>query len=131
VQADNNLLVNGSSVVGDNTVALGAGNNVDIVAATNTDSSWRFKEEKKSGLMGTGGIGFSIGSSKTTTTCVKRAPPRARVLPRWAVRAVTSRFLPETRRISAVQMIAGRDIRITGDSVVIDPGHDKRTVDEV
>ncbi|HAZ0554340.1 TPA: hypothetical protein I4D55_001908 [Enterobacter hormaechei] len=43
-----------------------AGNNVDIVAATNTDTSWRFKETKKSGLMGTGGIGFTIGSSKTT-----------------------------------------------------------------
>ncbi|EBP4061270.1 hypothetical protein CC876_25740, partial [Salmonella enterica subsp. enterica serovar Kisarawe] len=43
-----------------------AGNNVDILAATNTDTSWRFKETKKSGLMGTGGIGFTIGSSKTT-----------------------------------------------------------------
>lgn len=66
VQAGNNLLVKGSSVVGDNSVALDAGNNVDIVAATNTDTSRRFKEEKKSGLMGAGGIGFSIGSSKTT-----------------------------------------------------------------
>ncbi|MBV4414585.1 hemagglutinin repeat-containing protein, partial [Enterobacteriaceae bacterium YMB-R22] len=66
VQAGNNLLVKGSSVVGDNTVALGAGNNVDIVAATNTDSSWRFKETKKSGLMGTGGIGITVGSSRTT-----------------------------------------------------------------
>ncbi|EED9465128.1 hypothetical protein AA481_005274, partial [Salmonella enterica subsp. enterica] len=61
VQAGNNLLVKGSSVVGDNSVALSAGNNVDIVAATNTDSSWRFKETKKSGLMGTGGIGITVG----------------------------------------------------------------------
>ncbi|WET39798.1 hemagglutinin repeat-containing protein [Citrobacter enshiensis] len=61
-----NLLVKGSSVVADNAVNLHAGNNVDIVAATNTDTSWRFKETKKSGLMGTGGIGFTLGSSKTT-----------------------------------------------------------------
>ncbi len=27
-------------------------------------------------------------------------------------------------------MIANRDISITGDSVVVDPGHDRRTVDE-
>jgi filamentous hemagglutinin len=33
--------------------------------------------------------------------------------------------------IGGSDIIAGRDIRITGDSVVIDPGHDKRTVDEV
>ena len=36
------------------------------MAASNTDTPWRFKETKKSGLMGTGGIGFTIGSSKTT-----------------------------------------------------------------
>ncbi|EFN6968600.1 hypothetical protein GSM21_00005, partial [Escherichia coli] len=47
-------------------VSLAAGNHVDVLAATSTDTSWRFKETKKSGLMGTGGIGFTIGSSKTT-----------------------------------------------------------------
>jgi filamentous hemagglutinin len=39
---------------------------VNILAATNTDTIWLFKEEKKSGLMGTGGIGFTIGNSKST-----------------------------------------------------------------
>lgn len=46
VVAGNNLLVNGSAVAGDGDVKLKAGNNVDIVAATNSDTSWRFKEEK-------------------------------------------------------------------------------------
>lgn len=41
------VLVQGSAVAGDGNVALGAGNNVDIVAATNTDTSWRFKETKR------------------------------------------------------------------------------------
>ncbi|KHO60800.1 hypothetical protein RT53_00650, partial [Escherichia coli] len=36
-------------------VSLAAGNHVDVLAATSTDTSWRFKETKKSGLMGTGG----------------------------------------------------------------------------
>ncbi|MGP8852741.1 hemagglutinin repeat-containing protein, partial [Enterobacter asburiae] len=66
VVAGNNLRVFGSAVAGDGDVQLKAGNNVDIVAATNSDTSWRFKEEKKSGLMGSGGIGFTIGSSKST-----------------------------------------------------------------
>lgn len=39
VTAGNNLLVKGSAVAGDGDVALSAGNNVDIVAATNTDTS--------------------------------------------------------------------------------------------
>ena len=53
-------------MVADQDVSLAAGNHVDVLAATSTDTSWRFKETKKSGLMGTGGIGFTIGSSKTT-----------------------------------------------------------------
>jgi len=65
VSAGNNLLVSGSAVAGDGGVRLKAGNNVDIVAATNSDTSWRFKEEKKSGLMGTGGIGFISGRRKS------------------------------------------------------------------
>ncbi len=65
VKSGNDLLVKGSSVVGDGDVALNAGHNLDITAATNTDSNWQFKEKKKSGLMGSGGIGFTIGSSKT------------------------------------------------------------------
>ncbi|MEW5291960.1 hemagglutinin repeat-containing protein, partial [Erwinia papayae] len=65
VRAGSDLLVSGSQVVGDGQVALAAGNNLAIAAATNTDSSWRFSETRKSGLMGTGGIGISIGSSKS------------------------------------------------------------------
>ncbi|MCT4713412.1 hypothetical protein MUA01_00055, partial [Enterobacteriaceae bacterium H18W14] len=33
-------------------------------------------------------------------------------------------------RISGSDVVAGRDISITGDSVIIDPGHDKRSVKE-
>lgn len=57
VLAENNLLLQGSAVVGEGDVQLHAGNNVEITAATNTDTAWRFKEEKKSGLTGTGGSG--------------------------------------------------------------------------
>ncbi|MBK4717156.1 hemagglutinin repeat-containing protein, partial [Tenebrionibacter intestinalis] len=66
ISAGNNLAVKGSDVVADRDVALAAGNNVSLTAATNTDTSWRFKETKKSGLSGTGGIGFTLGSGKTT-----------------------------------------------------------------
>ncbi|MCT4713416.1 hemagglutinin repeat-containing protein, partial [Enterobacteriaceae bacterium H18W14] len=66
VNAGNNLLVQGSAVVGDGDVALVAGNDVSVTAATDTDTSWRFKETKKSGLMGTGGIGITVGTSRST-----------------------------------------------------------------
>ncbi|MDS1677015.1 contact-dependent inhibition toxin CdiA, partial [Escherichia coli] len=131
VNAGDNLTVQGSDVVADRDVSLAAGNHVDVLAATSTDTSWRFKETKKSGLMGTGGIGFTIGSSKTThdrreagTTQSQSASTIGSTAGNVSITA------GKQAHISGSDVIANRDISITGDSVVVDPGHDRRTVDE-
>lgn len=131
MQAGNNLLVKGASVVGDNSVALDAGNNVDIVAATNTDTSWRFKEEKKSGLMGTGGIGFSICSSKMTSDRREAGTTQSQSASTVGSTGGNVTITAGNQaHIGGSDIIADRDIRVTGGSVVIDPGHDKRTIDK-
>ncbi|AEG96728.1 hemagglutinin repeat-containing protein [Klebsiella aerogenes] len=131
VQAGNNLLVKGSSVVGDNSVALDAGNNVDIVAATNTDTSWRFKEEKKSGLMGTGGIGISIGSSKTTHDLREAGTTQSQSFSTVGSTGGNVVIAAGNQaHIGGADLIAGKDMSLSGSSVIIDPGHDKRTRDE-
>ncbi|GCH18226.1 hemagglutinin-related protein [Escherichia coli] len=131
VNAGNNLTVEGSDVVADRDVSLAAGNHVDVLAATSTDTSWRFKETKKSGLTGTGGIGFTTGSSKTThdrreagTTQSQSASTIGSTAGNVSITA------GKQAHISGSDVIANRDISITGDSVVVDPGHDRRTVDE-
>ncbi|EKT4211710.1 contact-dependent inhibition effector tRNA nuclease, partial [Escherichia coli] len=131
VNAGDNLTVEGSDVVADRDVSLAAGNHVDVLAATSTDTSWRFKETKKSGLMGAGGIGFTIGSSKTThdrreagTTQSQSASTIGSTAGNVSITA------GKQAHISGSDVIANRDISITGDSVVVDPGHDRRTVDE-
>ncbi|EJK0605167.1 contact-dependent inhibition effector tRNA nuclease [Escherichia coli] len=131
VNAGNNLTVQGSDVVADRDVSLAAGNHVDVLAATSTDTSWRFKETKKSGLTGTGGIGFTTGSSKTThdrreagTTQSQSASTIGSTAGNVSITA------GKQVHISGSDVIANRDISITGDSVVVDPGHDRRTVDE-
>ncbi|WP_198647486.1 hemagglutinin repeat-containing protein, partial [Escherichia coli] len=131
VNAGDNLTVEGSDVVADQDVSLAAGNHVDVLAATSTDTSWRFKETKKSGLTGTGGIGFTTGSSKTThdrreagTTQSQSASTIGSTAGNVSITA------GKQAHISGSDVIANRDISITGDSVVVDPGHDRRTVDE-
>ncbi|QRP24230.1 hemagglutinin repeat-containing protein [Escherichia coli] len=131
VNAGDNLTVEGSDVVADQDVSLAAGNHVDVLAATSTDTSWRFKETKKSGLTGTGGIGFTIGSSKTShdrreagTTQSQSASTIGSTAGNVSITA------GKQAHISGSDVIANRDISITGDSVVVDPGHDRRTVDE-
>ncbi|AIV31480.1 contact-dependent inhibitor A [Enterobacter cloacae] len=131
VSAGNNLRVLGSAVAGDGDVALSAGNNVDIVAATNTDTAWRFKETKKSGLMGTGGIGFTIGSSKSTHDLREQGTTQSESFSTvGSTGGNVSITAGKQAHIGGADIIAQKDISLTGDSVVIEPGHDKRTRDE-
>lgn len=131
VSAGNNLRVLGSAVAGDGDVALSAGNNVDIVAATNTDTAWRFKETKKSGLMGTGGIGFTIGSSKSTHELREQGTTQSESFSTvGSTGGNVSITAGKQAHIGGADIIAQKDISLTGDSVVIEPGHDKRTRDE-
>lgn len=131
LKAGNDLLVKGSSVVGDGSVALHAGNNVDIVAATNTDSSWHFKETKKSGLMGTGGIGFTIGSSKSTHDLREQGTTQSQSISTvGSTGGNVSVNAGGVAHIGGADLVAGKDLSVSGESVLIEPGHDKRTRDE-
>ncbi|RAY85181.1 Contact-dependent inhibition of growth factor CdiA [Enterobacter cloacae] len=131
VVAGNNLLVSGSAVAGDGDVKLKAGNNVDIVAATNSDTSWRFKEEKKSGLMGSGGIGFTIGSSKSTHDLREKGTTQSQSFSTvGSTGGNVAISAGNQAHIGGADLIAGKDLSLSGDSVIIEPGHDKRTRDE-
>ncbi|MGC6388928.1 hemagglutinin repeat-containing protein [Ewingella sp. S1.OA.A_B6] len=131
VTAGNNLLVKGSSVVGDGNVALKAGNNVDIVAATNTESSWRLSETKKSGLMGTGGLGVTIGTAKTSHELKEQGTTQSQSVSTVGSTAGNLNITAGGQaHIGGADLVAAKDMSVTGDSVVIDPGHDKRSSDE-
>lgn len=131
VSAGNNLLVKGSNVVGDDDVALHGGNNVDLLAATNSDTSWRFKETKKSGLMGSGGIGFTIGSSKTTHDLREQGTTQSQSFSTvGSTGGSVAISAGNQAHIGGADIIVQKDLSVVGDSVVIEPGHDKRTRDE-
>ncbi|MGR2855597.1 filamentous hemagglutinin N-terminal domain-containing protein [Erwinia sp. 1181_3] len=131
VEAGKNILVKGSQVVGDDNVTLKAASNIDIVAATNTDSSWRFSETKKSGLMGTGGIGITIGtSSQKHDLKVKGTTQSQSVSTVGSTGGNVTVSAADGVKISGADLVAGQSLTVNGDSVVIAPGHDKRTADE-
>ncbi|HGY9606439.1 TPA: hemagglutinin repeat-containing protein [Enterobacter roggenkampii] len=131
VVAGNNLLVNGSAVAGDGDVKLKAGNNVDIVAATNSDTSWRFKEEKKSGLMGSGGIGFTIGSSKSTQDLRDKGTTQSQSFSTVGSTGGSVDIAAGNQlHVGGADLVAGKNMALTGDSVTIEPGHDRLTSDQ-
>jgi len=131
VSAGNDLLVKGSQVVGDGKVDLNAGNNVEIEAATNMDSAWRFSETKKSGLMGTGGLGISIGSSKSLHEMKKKGTTQSQSISTVGSTAGdVSITAGKQLQVNGADLIAGGNMALQGDSVAITPGHDVRTRDE-
>ncbi|WP_262802352.1 contact-dependent inhibition toxin CdiA [Enterobacter quasiroggenkampii] len=131
VVAGNNLLVKGSAVAGDGDVKLKAGNNVDIVAATNSDTSWRFKEEKKSGLMGSGGIGFTIGSSKSTQDLREKGTTQSQSFSTVGSTGGSVDIAAGNQlHVGGADLVAGKNMALTGDSVTIEPGHDRLTSDQ-
>ncbi|OWS74103.1 hypothetical protein CBW22_17150 [Pantoea sp. VS1] len=131
VSAGHDLLVKGSQVAGDDNVALSAGNNVGISAATNTESSWRFSETKKSGLMGTGGLGISIGSSKSLHDLKEKGTTQSQsVSTVGSTGGNVSITAGQQLQVQGADLIAGGNMALKGDSVAITPGHDVRTRDE-
>ncbi|WP_435951791.1 hemagglutinin repeat-containing protein [Dryocola sp. BD626] len=129
--AGNNLLVEGSAVVGDGDVALNAGNNIDIFAATNTDSTYRFKEKKKSGMFSGGAIGVTIGTSKSRYEMNDDGTTQSQSFSTvGSTGGDVSINAGKQVHIGGADVVAGKDLSIRGDSVSIEPGRDQRTHDE-
>uniref|UniRef100_UPI001F2EF63B two-partner secretion domain-containing protein n=1 Tax=Klebsiella variicola TaxID=244366 RepID=UPI001F2EF63B len=73
MQAGRDLLVSGSSVAGTQDVNLVAGRNLTITTAEESRQENHLRKEKHSGFSGTGGVGFSVGSSSLKATDVTTA----------------------------------------------------------
>nr|WP_221810626.1 hemagglutinin repeat-containing protein [Enterobacillus tribolii] len=131
VSAGNDLKVTGSQVVGDGNVALNAGNNVTIEAATEEESHYYLKEKKKSGLFSGGGLGFTVG-----TTSSRHQVDEAAVTQSQSASTIGSTggdvsiMAGNQAKVSGSDLIANKNLSITGGSVVIDPGHDAYRRDE-
>ncbi|WP_370678465.1 hemagglutinin repeat-containing protein [Comamonas sp. GB3 AK4-5] len=67
MQAGKDIAVTGSNVVSDTGTTLVAGNDVTIQAATETHHSTHYQETRKSGVFGSGGMGFTIGKQQQST----------------------------------------------------------------
>ncbi|WP_446500471.1 hemagglutinin repeat-containing protein, partial [Photorhabdus aballayi] len=131
ITAGNDLAVSGSAIAGDKDVTLQAGNNVDITAATETQSHYLLEEKKKSGLLSSGGIGFTVGSQSTRHQVNEDGTTQSQsVSTVGSSQGNVSITAGNRAHIGGADLVAGKDLSITGDSVQIDPGYDKRTREE-
>ncbi|MFC0228675.1 two-partner secretion domain-containing protein, partial [Serratia aquatilis] len=129
--AGNDLTVKGSSVVGDGKVDLQAGNNVEIVAATEEQSSYRLDEKKKSGIFSGGGLGFTIGSASSRHQVNEDGITQSQSVSTIGSTGGDVNIVAGGKaHIGGADLLASQNLSVTGDSVQIDPGHDIRRRDE-
>ncbi|OSN08202.1 filamentous hemagglutinin, partial [Lonsdalea iberica] len=126
VNAGNNLSVSGSAIAADQDVALRAGHNVDISAATESESHYLLEEKTKSGLMSGGGIGFTVGKQSTRHEIDEEG-----TLQNQSFSTVGSSLgnvsitAGDKLHIGGADLVAGKDLSLSGDSVEIDSGRDE------
>ncbi|ELT9932329.1 hemagglutinin repeat-containing protein [Escherichia coli] len=124
IGAGHNLNVTGSSVAGDNRVSLAAGNNLSIGTLTESNRETHLKQEKKSGLMSSGGVGFSVGgqSLKVTDTATDTTQKGSTV---GSVHGDVSLQAGNRLTVNGSDLIAGRDMALSGKEVSITAATDQ------
>jgi filamentous hemagglutinin len=128
VSAGNDLTVKGSSIAADRDVTLQAGHNVDIVAATETESHYLLEEKKKSGLMSSGGIGFTVGKQSSKHEIDEKGTTQSQsVSTIGSSQGNVTITAGNQLHIGGADLVAAKDLNLTGDSVIVDPGYDQRT----
>ncbi|HGV3450298.1 TPA: hemagglutinin repeat-containing protein [Raoultella planticola] len=118
LSAGHDLTLRGSSVAGSGDVALLAGNDLLIGTQNEYSSELHLKQEKKSGLMSSGGIGFSYGtqSVKTTDTGADATQAGSTV---GSVNGDLTVRAGDNLTVTGSDLIAGRDMALSGKNVAI------------
>lgn len=118
IQADQDIGVSASDVVSTNGTLLEAGRNVLIDGAIETSESSHAESKKKSGVMSSGGIGFTIGSASAKSTQSNyseqlRGSTIGSVLGNVEIQA------SKDLTIRGSDVVAGQDVQLSGQNVNI------------
>lgn len=111
--------ITASNVVADNDVNITAGGNVNIIAAEDTSSSTYKKQVKKSGLLSGGGLGFTIGKEKRKDQYDNQKVEQAGSTV-GSIKGSVNVEAGKDVSISASDVLAGKDINLTGQNVTIE-----------
>ncbi|CNG74210.1 hemagglutinin repeat-containing protein [Yersinia frederiksenii] len=113
-----NIAVMGSNVVADNDIHLRAKENITIGTAQQSESESHLFEQKKSGLMSTGGIGVMVGSNSTKMTDTGQSISNVGSTV-GSILGNVNMTAGEDLTIKGAEVLAGKDISLTGKNVAI------------
>ncbi|MGD8106443.1 hemagglutinin repeat-containing protein [Pantoea sp. FN0302] len=126
LQAGRDIAVTGSNVTGTQDVGLVAGRDLHVTTAAEFREENHQREEKTSGLMGTGGIGFTIGkaSQKSTTDATGTFSKGS------AVGSSDGSVILSANnqlKVHGSDVIAGKDLTLSGSDVAVSAAENSHT----
>jgi filamentous hemagglutinin len=135
ITSGRDINVTGSAVVGTGDVSLDATRHVNILAAENRSDLSAYYDQKHSGVMGSGGLGFTLGTAEqkaqSDNHVVQQSQQRSTV---GAVQGNVSIKAGENVHIGGSDVVTGKvandtanatgNIQIAGQNVTIDPSQD-------
>ncbi|MBT9429439.1 MULTISPECIES: hemagglutinin repeat-containing protein [Symbiopectobacterium] len=117
----------GSAIAGDKNVAIVAGNDVNTAASVENYLNYQEYQKKKSDLISSGGIGFTIGSTSLSQKMRDQAATQSQSV---STIGSTSESVDikagQQVRIEGTDIMAKKDIRLEGSDVSLQPGYDLR-----
>ncbi|NHB90477.1 hemagglutinin repeat-containing protein, partial [Photorhabdus tasmaniensis] len=127
LQAGKDLHIRGSHVAGTQDVSLNAGHQLTVTTAAEAHDETHLRQEKHSGLMGTGGIGFTLGkaSQKTTTDSDSQLTKGSTVGSSQGNVTLTA---GEQLRVHGSDGVAGKNMTLSGQRVSITSAENNHTV---
>ncbi len=126
VLAGNDLRVQGSSVAGTQDVKLLAGNDLTVTGATESNRELHLKQEKKSGLMSSGGIGISYGTeSLKTTDTAQGLTNQGSTL--GSVNGNLTLGAGNNLAVTGSELVAGKDMALSGKDVSVTQAQDQNS----
>ncbi|WJY16916.1 hemagglutinin repeat-containing protein [Pectobacteriaceae bacterium CE90] len=119
--------VQGSSVAAEGDVTLTAKNNVNTAASVENYQNYEEHSKKTSGLFSGGGIGFTIGSTSVSQKLKDKAATESQSVSTLGSTGGSVRInAGQDVKLAGTDIIAARDVQLTGNNVTVDPGYDKR-----
>lgn len=126
VTAGNNVNIEGSNLLGTNDVNVTAGNQLNVTTSDEASHETHMSKTTQSGLMSTGGIGFTVGSnSQKVTTDTDSNQKKGSVIGSTAGDVTLT--AGGTANIHGSDVIAAKDINVTGSDVNITAAENSRT----
>ncbi|MEY0290982.1 hemagglutinin repeat-containing protein, partial [Providencia rettgeri] len=126
ITAGHDVTVKGSNVMADNNLNVTAGNNITLTTEDELLNEQRWKKETKSGLMGSGGLGFTVGKqSVKQTTDTDSNQKKGSVIGSTAGNVTLT--AGNTATIHGSDVIAAKDIHVTASDINITAAENTRT----